>query len=157
MSSLVSLTAAAAVLLHTLLGCCLHHQHRCVGEIDRGVQTAAGVEPCCHSPDSDAVGDAATNAVADASRRSNRHDSGRQEDGPHESGSEPCEGTACAFRVESASHADLRLDFLAHWTAAVDLAEAGSLVPFRCDSHRRAPLEPPRVDRPQSRLCVWRI
>lgn len=153
MPSIISLTAAAAILLHTLLGCCLHHQHRCAGE--NGRATATEAERCCSHDD--AADDGAAHAAADAPSGTGLQHS-QQENGPHHRGTESCEGAFCAFLVESSPHIDLRLDFLAHWTAAADLPEIVWLAPIRCASQRRAQLEPPPlIGRPQSRLCVWLI
>ena len=146
MSSLISLAAAAAVLLHSVLGCCMHHGHCCAGEADAIVEAAGTADCCdhCHVGSTD---------VGEATQGGRSGQPAPLHDGPHE-----CEGGTCSFITTDVSGIDLCRDAVDLW-GAVDFVP----VPSSCElrwyfMHRVAEsAPPPPAGRSQARLCVWLI
>lgn len=153
MSSLVSLVVAAAVLLHTLLGCCMHHGHRAA---DPGVAAGGSAQQqvacghCHHGVDTSTAATAVRQNIAwhVATERDDRRHDDHQE----------CDDGECSFLASEAPGVDLRRDLLSHWLLA-DAPSAAGLLRLRRTSTSDPPgaCSPPPCDRSQPRLCVWLI
>lgn len=104
--SILTLSTMVAVVLHALLGCCVHHEHACDSHAAPMVAHASDHGHHNHHHDSD-------NSCSDESESSEEH-------APHP----PCEEVECSF-ISSARDLDVSLLFsVTTWVPAIDYAAA---------------------------------
>ena len=157
--SLIHLATACIMLLHALLGCCVHHDHCCAAENTESIASAAdhashdhaGLTALCshghaHIP----------SAHAEDGREELSQPPARGHQPPAHEGPHSCAGGDCVF--VSSGQSVPAVDVESHWLGSLRLMEseeAGSVKEFA--GSEPAIHSPPLSERFQSQYCIWLI
>lgn len=142
------------MLLHALLGCCLHHGHSCAGDAAVRVAVAGADGSACSHGHCHEHRDKLAGAVIGGD--SNSHNALNKSHAPAPVGPHQCESGDCAFMSSGAPA--FVVDLGVTWISTERLVESDEAISIaRASCSAFGDLPPPLSERLQSQNCIWLI